>query len=511
MSLKGLRFTLEVDGQEPDTFAVVSFRLIQRQSVPFVLSVDVASDSFMQTAEMLLEKKAVLTVWQGDIAQRHVTGVVAGFGTQEVREPAIKQDDILRAMNQLIHNAEHYIYIENQFFVSAFGEPSVPDNAPYSPEAKEIARLDRIKAVTTKLVYGDSDKQPVNQIAQWLGDRIKNVIYARYTHDFHVCIVLPVHPEGKLDDGAVMAQVHLTRQTLVSGSKSLLNRVRQALWVRQQLDEDPRANWSKLIPALEKRCETEKKYEEISFEACAKYVTLLNLRGYAELAAYPDKKIAVTEQIYVHSKLMIVDDRYVLVGSANINERSLQGDRDSELAVLISDTEGGYNNIDGSGIQSPYRAFARDFRKKIWTKLLGDAAGEYSDFLKKPAKAENWQKIRELAINNARIYESVFDFIPKNYSNKTYKKEAYEDDADGDPASLWPVLNIITHDIKNASEYMPFSADFWNKYTKDLLFREPYMDKTEILKNIKGYITLLPIHWTEGENNLVDYHVEIVN
>ncbi|VAE73045.1 cardiolipin synthetase [Enterobacter hormaechei] len=255
-------------------------------------------------------------------------------GTQEVREPAMKQDDILRAMNQLIHNAEHYIYIENQFFVSAFGEPSVPDNAPYSPEAKEIARLDRIKAVATKLVYGDSDKQPVNQIAQWLGDRIKNVIYARYTHDFHVCIVLPVHPEGKLDDGAVMAQVHLTRQTLVSGSKSLLNRVRQALWVRQQLDEDPRANWSKLIPALEKRCETEKKYEEISFEACAKYVTLLNLRGYAELAAYPDKKIAVTEQIYVHSKLMIVDDRYVLVGSANINERSLQGNRGYLATVL---------------------------------------------------------------------------------------------------------------------------------------------------------------------------------
>ncbi|MGX4996741.1 phospholipase D-like domain-containing protein [Enterobacter hormaechei] len=430
-------------------------------------------------------------------------------GTQEVREPAMKQDDILRAMNQLIHNAEHYIYIENQFFVSAFGEPSVPDNAPYSPEAKEIARLDRIKAVATKLVYGDSDKQPVNQIAQWLGDRIKNVIYARYTHDFHVCIVLPVHPEGKLDDGAVMAQVHLTRQTLVSGSKSLLNRVRQALWVRQQLDEDPRANWSKLIPALEKRCETEKKYEEISFEACAKYVTLLNLRGYAELAAYPDKKIAVTEQIYVHSKLMIVDDRYVLVGSANINERSLQGDRDSELAVLISDTEGGYNNIDGSGIQSPYRAFARDFRKKIWTKLLGDAAGEYSDFLEKPAKAENWQKIRELAINNARIYESVFDFIPRNYLDSD--SDDYEDNKESKSALLWPVFNARTYDIKVASEYMPFSTDFWNKYKKDNNFRNAYQDKNKILKNIKGYITLLPIHWTEGENNLVDYHVEIVN
>ncbi len=74
MSLKGLRFTLEVDGQEPDTFAVVNFRLIQNQSYPFVMSVDVASDSFMQTAEMLLEKNATLTIWQGVIPQRYVTG-----------------------------------------------------------------------------------------------------------------------------------------------------------------------------------------------------------------------------------------------------------------------------------------------------------------------------------------------------------------------------------------------------------------------------------------------------
>lgn len=83
MSLKGLRFTLEIDGQEPDTFAVVNFRLIQNQSYPFVMSADVASDSFMQTAEMLLEKKATLTIWQGAVAQRYVTGVVAGFGMQE--------------------------------------------------------------------------------------------------------------------------------------------------------------------------------------------------------------------------------------------------------------------------------------------------------------------------------------------------------------------------------------------------------------------------------------------
>lgn len=42
-----------------------------------------------------------------------------------------------------------------------------------------------------------------------------------------------------------------------------------------------------------------------------------------------ESKLPVTEIIYIHSKLMIVDDKYVIIGSANINDRSLLGDRDS--------------------------------------------------------------------------------------------------------------------------------------------------------------------------------------
>ena len=37
--------------------------------------------------------------------------------------------------------------------------------------------------------------------------------------------------------------------------------------------------------------------------------------------------------IYVHAKGMIVDDEYVLMGSANINQRSLDGSRDTEIAM----------------------------------------------------------------------------------------------------------------------------------------------------------------------------------
>ena len=37
--------------------------------------------------------------------------------------------------------------------------------------------------------------------------------------------------------------------------------------------------------------------------------------------------------IYVHSKMMLVDDIYIIIGSANINQRSMAGTRDTEIAV----------------------------------------------------------------------------------------------------------------------------------------------------------------------------------
>ncbi|MDA3132347.1 type VI secretion system tip protein VgrG [Atlantibacter subterranea] len=77
MAAEGLRFTLKVDGIPEMATAVVSFRLVQRHSVPFVLEAGIASGLFDLTAEDFLEKEAVLTVWQGDVAQRYVSGIVS--------------------------------------------------------------------------------------------------------------------------------------------------------------------------------------------------------------------------------------------------------------------------------------------------------------------------------------------------------------------------------------------------------------------------------------------------
>ena len=46
--------------------------------------------------------------------------------------------------------------------------------------------------------------------------------------------------------------------------------------------------------------------------------------------------------------MIIVDDDIVLCGSANINDRSQQGDRDSELAVIFTNGEKTDTKINGA-------------------------------------------------------------------------------------------------------------------------------------------------------------------
>lgn len=44
---------------------------------------------------------------------------------------------------------------------------------------------------------------------------------------------------------------------------------------------------------------------------------------------------------------MIVDDRRIICGSANLNDRSQNGDHDSEIAILIEDNEMVESVMDG--------------------------------------------------------------------------------------------------------------------------------------------------------------------
>ncbi len=77
----------------------------------------------------------------------------------------------------------------------------------------------------------------------------------------------------------------------------------------------------------------------------------------------------VSEELYIHSKLLIADDRKVICGSANLNDRSQLGNHDSEIAILIEDQE----EVDSYMAGKPWRAskFATCLRRQIFRKHLG--------------------------------------------------------------------------------------------------------------------------------------------
>jgi phospholipase D1/2 len=67
--------------------------------------------------------------------------------------------------------------------------------------------------------------------------------------------------------------------------------------------------------------------------------------------------------------LLIADDRIVICGSANLNDRSQLGDHDSEIAVVIED----HTPLDSTIAGQPWRAsrFAASLRRQIFRKHLG--------------------------------------------------------------------------------------------------------------------------------------------
>ena len=77
----------------------------------------------------------------------------------------------------------------------------------------------------------------------------------------------------------------------------------------------------------------------------------------------------VSEELYIHSKVMIVDDQTVICGSANLNDRSMLGTHDSEIALVIQDNTPVQTTMGGR----PWQAsrFAASLRRQLFRKHLG--------------------------------------------------------------------------------------------------------------------------------------------
>ncbi|XP_041093277.1 phospholipase D1-like [Polyodon spathula] len=272
------------------------------------------------------------------------------------------ESSILKAYIDTIENSQHYIYIENQFFISCADGKSVQNGIG--------------DAIVKRILRAHSENKP-----------------------YRVFIVLPLLPgfEGDITTGggnAIQAILHFTYRTMCRGEQSILARLKVQMQDR----------WR----------------EFISFSG---------LRSHACL-----QDSLVTELIYVHSKMLIADDRKYIIGSANINDRSMLGSRDSELAVLVEDSETVPSLMGGQEYQAGRLALA--LRLECFRVLLGSDSAPSID-IRDPISDEFFQGVwQKTAADNAEIYETVFRCLPSNSfpSLRSLKDRGGEERlADADP------------------------------------------------------------------------------
>lgn len=148
-----------------------------------------------------------------------------------------------------------------------------------------------------------------------------------------------------------------------------------------------------------------------------------------------EKENYVQEELYPHDKVLIVDDRIVLCGSSNINDRSQLGYHDSELTIVMEDTETIESTMDGQ----PYRAarLAATLRRMLWREHLGlipaqeldathdpaaqppddclndaDEHSEYTQFVADPLSDRLWDMWTQRATTNTDVFRRLFRADP---------------------------------------------------------------------------------------------------
>ncbi|RNA08040.1 phospholipase D2 isoform X1 [Brachionus plicatilis] len=217
---------------------------------------------------------------------------------------------------------------------------------------------------------GDKDEEVKNNIG---GELVKRIHKAHVNgQNFRVYVVLPLLP-GFDNPNSIQAVQYYNLRSIFNGQFSIYHEL------KNRGVPDP-----------------------------FKYITFYGMRNWAVLMGK-----LVQEIIYVHSKLMIVDDKYVICGSANINDRSLLGKRDSEVAAVIKDEEF-FESVLG-GEQVMVGKYANSLRKKIFKLHLGI-------YFNNPNKVEVqdcvcdqfYDYFRSVSDQNTFVYDYVFKCLPSD-------------------------------------------------------------------------------------------------
>ncbi|KAI8549394.1 hypothetical protein RHMOL_Rhmol06G0021500 [Rhododendron molle] len=224
---------------------------------------------------------------------------------------------IQTAYIQAIRSAQHFIYIENQYFLgSSYAWPSYK-----SAGADNLIPMELALKIASKI---------------------------RAKERFAVYVVIPMWPEGVPTSASVQEILFWQGQTM----QMMYEIIAHELKAMNLDNAHPKDYLNFYCLGNREECPVE------SSDATKKP----SANGDAVSASQKFGRF----MIYVHAKGMIVDDEYVILGSANINQRSMAGSRDTEIAM---------------GAYQPHHTWAKKkkhphgqvygYRMSLWAEHLG--------------------------------------------------------------------------------------------------------------------------------------------
>jgi len=197
----------------------------------------------------------------------------------------VVEQSITQAYIQSIRHAQNFIYIENQYFMgSAF---------QWLDDSSTLCNHTIPAEIVTKIIN-----------KMHAGER------------FTAYIVIPMWPEGDPTSAPMQSILYWQTRTIEMMYAEVGRAIREAN-VPPHLGQHP-TDWLLFL------CPGKR-------ELYGSHIDVLDDPPAGSLAEIFRR--TMRQMIYVHSKMMIVDDAYIIVGSANINERSMSGTRDTEMAV----------------------------------------------------------------------------------------------------------------------------------------------------------------------------------
>lgn len=252
-----------------------------------------------------------------------------------------------------IRSAQHFIYIENQYFIgSSFAWPSYKEAGADNLIPMELA--------------------------------LKIVSKIRSQERFTVYIVIPMWPEGVPSSGTVQEILYFQGQTM----QMMYEIIARELKFMKLYDSHPQDYLNFYCLGNREKFATEVSSPNSSPSG----------NGDTVSASQKFQRF----MIYVHAKGMVVDDEYAMVGSANINQRSLAGSRDTEIAMGAYQPHHTWSRKNGHPRGQVY-----GYRMSLWAEHLGTI----HDCFKEPESLECVESVNKIAEDNWKKFTDD-DFKP---------------------------------------------------------------------------------------------------